>query len=58
MTRGRRDEIHPSCASFGSAPVPGEAATKAAASALNSTFGAALFTTGLKLGTASTLLRF
>jgi len=32
--------------------------TKAAAGALDSTFGTTLFTPGLKLGTASTLLRF
>ena len=32
--------------------------TKAAASALDSTFGTTLFTPGLKLGTASTVLRF
>ena len=32
--------------------------TKAAASALDGTFGTTLFTPGLKLGTASTLLRF
>jgi hypothetical protein len=32
--------------------------TKAAASALNATFGTSLFTAGLELGTASTLLRF
>ena len=32
--------------------------TKTAASALNATFGTSLFTAGLELGTASTLLRF
>jgi hypothetical protein len=32
--------------------------TKTAASALNATFGTSLFTVGLELGTASTLLRF